>query len=173
MEGIGLRHRQQPENSAVSARIATAFDKPPPDGFVAHGYTYSGHPLACAAGLAALEIVERENLVDNAATVGAYLLERLKPLEDRYAHLGEARGKGLMLALDLVADKRSREPVNPASGYSDRLAADCQRNGVIVRPVGAKIILSPPLTFSTENADALVAALDGAFSRVELAAKAA
>lgn len=159
--------------TAVSKRIADAFDQPPPNGFIAHGYTYSGHPLACAAGLAAIGIVERENLVDNAAEVGSYLLGKLKPLEDRHEHLGEVRGKGLMLALDLVEDKKSREPVNPASGYSDLLAADCQHNGVIVRPVGPKIILSPPLTFSKENADLLATALDGAFSRVRLRAEAA
>ena len=158
--------------TAVSKRIADAFDQPPPNGFIAHGYTYSGHPLACAAGLAAIGIVERENLVDNAAEVGSYLLAELKPLEERYEHLGEVRGKGLMLALDLVEDKKSREPVSPASGYSDRLAADCQQNGVIVRPVGPKIILSPPLTFSKENADLLATALDGAFSRVRPGAEA-
>lgn len=154
--------------TAVSRRIADAFDRPPPRSFIAHGYTYSGHPLGCAAALAALAIVERDNLVENAADVGAYLLARLKPLEDRHAHLGEVRGKGLMLALDLVEDKDSREPVNPMTGFSERLAADCQRNGVIVRAVGPKLIVSPPLTFSREHADELTAALDGAFSRVGL-----
>ena len=115
-----------------------------------------------------LRLSNRDNLVENAADVGAYLLARLKPLEDRHAHLGEVRGKGLMLALDLVEDKSSKEPVNPMTAFSDRLAADCQRNGVIVRAVGPKLIVSPPLTFSRENADVLAAALDGAFSRVRL-----
>lgn len=159
--------------TAVSTRIAAAFDQAPPDGFIAHGYTYSGHPLACAAALAAIGIVERESLVENAADVGDYLLAALQPLADRYPHLGEVRGKGLMVALDLVEDKSTREPVGPMSSYSDMLASDCQRNGVIVRPVGPRIILSPPLTFSKENADTLVAALDGAFSRVRLDMKAA
>ena len=159
--------------TAVSTRVAEAFDVAPPEGFIAHGYTYSGHPVGCAAALAAIGIVERENLVGNAAHVGAYLLEKLTPLAERHPHLGEVRGKGLMLALDLVEDKTSREPVSPMSAYSDALASDCQRNGVIVRPVGPKIILSPPLTFSRDNADTLVAALDGAFSRVALDIKAA
>ncbi len=159
--------------TTVNTRISDAFDQPPPNGFIAHGYTYSGHPIGCAAGLAALEIVERENLVENAGDVGAYLLEQLKPLEDRYENLGEVRGKGLMIALDLVADKASKTPVDLTSGYSDLLAVDCQQNGVIVRSVGPKIILSPPLIFSKENADELSAALDGAFSRVRLDAKAA
>ena len=159
--------------TVVSKRIARAFDQPPPNGFIAHGYTYSGHPLACAAALAAIDIVEREDLVENAARVGEYLLARLQPLASKHAHLGEVRGKGLMIALDLVADKASKAPVDAASGYSDGLAADCQRNGVIVRPVGSNIILSPPLTFSRDNADELVAALDSAFSAVTLEAAAA
>ena len=60
--------------------------------------------------------------------------------------------------------------MNPAGGYSDALSLDCQSNGVIVRPVGPKIILSPPLTFTRENVDEMVAALDGAFSRTKLEA---
>lgn len=154
--------------TAISERISAVWDKPSPSGFIAHGYTYSGHPLACAAGLASLEIVERENLVDNAAVVGKYCLEKLQPLVERHAHLGEARGKGLMIALDLVVDKSTKEPISPMTGFSDGLAADCQENNVIVRAVGPKIILSPPLTFTKENVNELVAALDGAFARTNL-----
>ena len=154
--------------TVVNERIAAVWEQAAAAGFVAHGYTYSGHPLACAAGLKSLEIVERENLVDNAAEVGAYCLQRLTPLVEKYPNVGEVRGKGLMLALDLVADKGTKVPVAPASGFSRQLAADCQANGVMVRPVGPRIILSPPLTFSKENVDELAAALDGALSRVKL-----
>ncbi len=154
----------------LGRKVAEVWDEPSPDGFIFHGYTYSGHPLACAAGVASLEIVEKEDLPANAAEVGAYCLEQLLPLVDRNAHLGEVRGKGLMLALDLVVDKATKEPVNPATGYSDELSLDCQRNGVIVRPVGPKIILSPPLTFTKDNVDELVSALEGAFLRTKLGA---
>lgn len=154
--------------TAVNKRIAEVWEQAAASGFVAHGYTYSGHPLACAAGLQSLAIVERENLVENATKVGAYCLQQLAPLVEKYPNVGEVRGKGLMLALDLVEDKQSRTPVNPASGFSRQLAADCQANGVIVRPVGPRIILSPPLTFSKENVDELASALDGALSRGKL-----
>ena len=152
--------------TAVSKAIAETLAAPPPAGFFNHGYTYSGHPVGCAAALAALDIVEAEGLVENAAEVGAYGLAKLKPLAEKYEHLGDVRGKGLMIALDLVADKDSREPVSPVTGYSDGLAKFCQQNGVIVRAAGSNIIISPPLIFSRENADTLYDALDNAFASV-------
>ncbi|MBR9867785.1 MAG: aminotransferase class III-fold pyridoxal phosphate-dependent enzyme [Oceanospirillales bacterium] len=136
-------------------------------GMIMHGYTYSGHPIACAAALAVLDIVEKEDLPGNAKRVGAHLKEALQPLVEKYAHLGEVRGKGLMLALDLVADKATRQPVNPMEGYANRIAEVAKQNGVLVRPVGTKIILSPPLTLTIEEADKMAAALDTAFSTVK------
>merc|ERR1712127_1153993 len=91
--------------TVINERIADSFSKPSPNGMVAHGLTYSGHPLACAAGIAALDVVVKENLHINAGEVGAYCKEKFMPLVDRHEHLGEVRGKGLMLALDLVTDK--------------------------------------------------------------------
>ncbi|WP_428034468.1 aminotransferase class III-fold pyridoxal phosphate-dependent enzyme [Amphritea sp.] len=135
-------------------------------GMIMHGYTYSGHPTACAAALAVLDIVEKEDLPGNAKKVGAHLKEALLPLVEKFAHLGEVRGKGLMLALDLVVDKATREPVNPMEGYANRIAEAAKQNGVLVRPVGTKIILSPPLTLTIEEADKMAAALEIAFSSV-------
>src|SRR5689334_7572013 len=135
-------------------------------GAIMHGYTYAGHPVACAAALASLHIVRDENLPGNAANVGAYLLERLKPFEKRYGAVGEVRGKGLMIALDLVKDRATREPIDPESGYANEVAAATRAAGALVRPVGTKIILSPPLVFERTHADALVAALDEGFRTV-------
>lgn len=126
---------------------------------IMHGYTYSGHPLACAAALAVLDIVEQEDLPGNAALVGAHLLEQLQPLADTFEIVGEVRGKGLMLALDLVADKTTREPINPMDGHADRIAESARKEGVLVRPVGTKIILSPPLTLTVAEADTIANAL--------------
>ncbi|MGC7098184.1 aminotransferase class III-fold pyridoxal phosphate-dependent enzyme [Amycolatopsis lurida] len=132
---------------------------------VMHGYTYSGHPTACAAALAVLDLVEAEDLPGNAASVGAVLLEALKDLE-RHDVVGETRGKGLMAAVDLVADKRTREPVDPASGIAQRIAAQARREGVVVRPAGTKIIISPPLTLTAEEARTIVRAIDTAVDTV-------
>ncbi|NHO85787.1 aminotransferase class III-fold pyridoxal phosphate-dependent enzyme [Pseudoteredinibacter isoporae] len=154
--------------TVINDKVAEPFLEAAPNAFVAHGYTYSGHPLACAVGLTSLNIVEEENLVENAGIVGDYLLQQLQPLVERHEHIGEARGKGLMAALDLVTDKQSKTPVDPASGYSDKVSAICQENGVLIRSVGPKIILSPPLTFTKENVDTMVNTMDLAFSQVSL-----
>ncbi|WP_437881659.1 aminotransferase class III-fold pyridoxal phosphate-dependent enzyme [Pseudomonas sp. LRF_L74] len=151
--------------TVFNQRVADAIENGP--GFsnvIMHGYTYSGHPTACAAALAVLDIVESEDLPGNAATVGAHLLACLQPLGERYDVIGEIRGKGLMIALDLVADKRTRQPLDPADGYAARVADAVRREGVLVRPVGSKIILSPPLTLTCGEAETMVSALDAAFS---------
>jgi adenosylmethionine-8-amino-7-oxononanoate aminotransferase len=128
-------------------------------GAIMHGYTYSGHPVACAAALANLDIVQKENLPANAARQGDYLLKSLASFPERFAAVGEVRGKGLMVALDLVSDKASREPIDPMGGYANRVAEIARANGVMVRPVGTKIILSPPLVIEQEQIDTLVNAL--------------
>lgn len=151
--------------TVVNDRIFQAFDANADfSGAIFHGYTYSGHPVACAAALAALKIVKDEKLPANAAKVGEYLLHGLKPLADKYAAVGEVRGKGLMIALDLVTDKKTREPIDPMSGYANKVAEIARENGVMVRPVGTKIILSPPLVLKEEHADVIISALDAGFA---------
>ncbi|MTV36026.1 aspartate aminotransferase family protein [Duganella radicis] len=151
--------------TAFNQRIVDAFDGNDDfSGAIFHGYTYSGHPVACATALANLKIVRDENLAANAARMGDYLLQKLLPFAECYAAVGEVRGKGLMLALDLVTDKRSREPIDPANGYAARVAEIARLHGALVRPVGTKIILSPPLVFNQQHVDALVAALDAGFA---------
>ncbi|HXR91545.1 MAG TPA: aspartate aminotransferase family protein [Steroidobacteraceae bacterium] len=154
--------------TAVNERIESAFKNNKDfTGAIMHGYTYSGHPVACAAAIASLKIVTEENLPANAAARGAYLLEQLKPFQERYRAVGEVRGKGLMIALDLVKDRATRESIDPTDGYANAVAAATRKAGALVRPVGTKIILSPPLVIGREQVDALVAALDAGFREVE------
>ena len=146
--------------TVVNQRVADAFAANADfGGAIMHGYTYSGHPVACAAAIANLKIVREENLPAKAAAQGEYLLGKLKPFADKYASVGEVRGKGLMIALDLVQDKQTREPIDPMGGYANRVAEIARDNGVLVRPVGTKIILSPPLVIGQAECDAIVAAL--------------
>lgn len=150
--------------TVVNQRVADAFAKNQDfGGVIMHGYTYAGHPLACAAAIANLKIVREENLPAQAAAQGEYLLARLKPFADKYAAVGEVRGKGLMIALDLVQDKHSREPIDPMGGYANKVAEIARENGVLVRPVGTKIILSPPLVIGQAECDAIVSALAAGF----------
>lgn len=143
-----------------NGRIANAIESG--KGFshvVMHGYTYSGHPVACAAALAVLDIVEAEDLPANAARVGKHLLEQLLPLRDEFETVGDIRGKGLMAALDFVTDKASRTPVNPQEGFPVRVVDAVRKRGVLVRPVANKIVLSPPLTLTVQEADRIAQTL--------------
>ncbi len=152
----------------VNERMEQAWDANADfNGVIMTGYTYSGHPVACAAGLASLDIVEKENLPGNAGKQGDYLLEKLQPFADKFKSVGEVRGKGLMLAIDLVVDKQTRQPIDPAAGFANQVAAVARSEGVLVRPVGTKIILSPPLIFQQEDCDKLADALDKAFIEVD------
>lgn len=136
-------------------------------GVIATGVTYAGHPVACAAALAALDIVENENLPENAKRQGDYLLEKLKPFADKFASVGDVRGKGLMVALELVVDKKTRQPVDPAQGFANEIAKAARNNGVLVRPFGQRIILAPHLVYTREHCDQLIDALDKAFTEVD------
>ena len=148
-------------------RVASAWDDDASfTGAIMHGYTYTGHALGCAAALACLDVVEREDLPGRAARAGARLLEGLKPLEESAAPVGNVRGKGLMIAIDLVVDKQTREPINPEEGLAYRLADAARAKGAIVRPVGTKLILSPPLVISDAEVDVIIEALEGAFQTV-------
>ena len=154
--------------TVFNQRIAEAIESSKDfSGMVMHGYTYSGHPTACAAALAVLDIVEQEDLPGNAAVVGAHLLKELQPLAETFDIVGEVRGKGLMIALDLVADKSTRQAINPMDGQAGKIAETARQEGVLVRPVGTKIILSPPLTLTIAEADKIASALKTAFEHNE------
>ena len=152
----------------LNTRIEQAFhDNNDHKGLFMHGYTYGGHPLGCAAALAVLDIVEKENLPENAAKMGQYLLTELKKLEAQYPLIGEVRGKGLMIALDLVKDKNSREPIDAEGDIAARLTEACRSAGAVIRPIGTKLCLAPPLTIDQAGCDVLINALKSAFDQVQ------
>jgi putrescine aminotransferase len=123
-----------------------------------HGYTYSGHPAACAAALANLAIIEREGLVPRVAEdIGPYLGARWQALAD-HPLVGEARMVGLVGALELVPEKPGRTVKFEPLGHAGTLCRDLSfRNGLIMRAVRDTMIISPPLVLSHGEADELVA----------------
>ncbi len=128
-------------------------------GVFAHGYTYSGHPVSAAVALANLDILESENLVENAARVGAHLRAGLHSALGEHPNVGEIRGEGMIMALEFVADRTSREPFDPALAVQKAVAAEAARLGLIVRPLpsaGAAVALSPPLCLTEKEADQVV-----------------
>ncbi|MCP5155852.1 MAG: aminotransferase class III-fold pyridoxal phosphate-dependent enzyme [Ectothiorhodospiraceae bacterium] len=123
-----------------------------------HGYTYAGHAVGAAVAMANLDIIEREGLVENARTTGAYLNRRLAEALGDHPLVGEVRGAGLLACVELVADRARRIGFDPALGVGRRVAAACRERGLIVRPLpaGDMIGFSPPLVITPEEVDEVV-----------------
>lgn len=155
----------------LNERVSSAFEKPGVPAALMHGYTYSGHALACAAANANLAIVESEDLPARSLAVGGYLLERLGELR-RHPQVGDVRGKGLMVALELVSDRQAKTMLAPPHPFIGALVAAARREGGIIRVQGNRLILSPPLVFSREDVDETVRILDAAFAAAQSAASA-
>ena len=134
---------------------------------VSHGYTYSAHPVAAAAALATLDILEEQDIAGNAARVGAHLQERLRTLTERFDVIGDVRGVGLMVGIEMVADKALRTPMPRSSDIPARVAREAYRRGAMVRISGPNIILSPPLVISRDEVDLLCDTLEASFAAVE------
>jgi len=117
-----------------------------------HGFTYSGHPAACAAALACLRIVEAEDLVVRAAAQGARLLDRLGRALATCAVAGEVRGLGLMVAVELVEDRAARTPLRLRTRDLTRLDRDLRRRQVLAF-VDNPIILAPPFVVTDDEVD--------------------
>jgi putrescine---pyruvate transaminase len=153
--------------TTVNERIEHAFHNNADfTGAIMHGYTNSGHPLSCAAAIASLKIVTGENLPANAAKQGAHLLEMLRPFVNRYQAVGDVRGKGLLIGLDLVSDKTTRAPLDMMSGYAAAVCDVARQHGALVRPMGPLIAVAPPLVVERPQLDAIVSALAAGFEQV-------
>jgi len=155
----------------MNARVADAFLTPDEAEFTMaafwHGNTYAGHPLACAAALANLRIVEDEALDRNAAEVGAYLLARLKDVQTRHPQMGDVRGLGLMIGIELVKDPETKEIFDLKRGFGTRIADLCRARGVLIRNLADTFIVSPPLILERQHADTMADAFEAAIAIVE------
>jgi adenosylmethionine-8-amino-7-oxononanoate aminotransferase len=127
-------------------------------GSLSMGFTYSGHAVACAAALKNIEIMERENLCQHVRDTGPELLRELQVLKD-LPIVGDVRGSHYMVGIELVADKGLKTPFDAVVGSSSRVFKRCLNRGVIVRPVGNVIVLSPPLIFTGEHCRQVAATL--------------
>lgn len=126
--------------------------------------TFGGNPVACAAGLAVLDVLEGEHLQENARRVGTYLLSRLKALQEMHAIVGDVRGSGLFLGLDLVRNRANREPAPEQASYVVNRLREC---GILTGTDGPHhnvLKLRPPLIFSEADANLFVAALGAILS---------
>ena len=124
--------------------------------------TFGGNPVSAAVGTAVLDVLEDEHLLDNAVTVGAYTLARLKRLAERHALIGDVRGAGLFFAVDFVDDRNAK---TPATAQSKRLVNLMRERGVLISRIGIHdniLKIRPPMSFSQQHADLLVDTLDQA-----------
>jgi len=153
----------------ASDRVYAGFDEP-----FAHGHTYGSHPVACSAGAAVLEYVNRHNLVQKSADLGEYLHERLRELYD-HPSVGDIRGKGLFAGIEFVRDRETKEPFSPDLKYNARIVEQCFENGLLVYPGsgtvdgvrGDHIQVAPPLVIKRDEIDRIVELLDRSISGVE------
>jgi adenosylmethionine-8-amino-7-oxononanoate aminotransferase len=149
----------------VSDRVAREFQGEKARTF-AGGITFGTHPVACAVALANLRIIERENLVENAARNGAYLLQRLNSLKENHPTIGEVRGQGLLIGVEIVKDPASKAPFPEADDLAGKLTAALVRNGILCR-AGTVVNIAPPLVISEAECDDLVARFDAALGEAE------
>lgn len=129
------------------------------------GFTYSGHPVACAAGLKNIEIIEREGLLDHVKQVGPHFLNRLESLRD-LPLIGDVRGRGLMLCVESVADKATKALLPDHVNEAKRISNVAESLGLMVRPLGHLNVMSPALTITEGEIDQIVDILEQSIRRV-------
>lgn len=129
------------------------------------GFTYSGHPVSCAAGLKNIEIMEREGLLAQAARVGSYFETRMAALGE-LPLIGDVRGGKLMLCVESVADKATKALLPDEAGESKRISNAAEAMGLLVRPMGHLNVMSPPLVITERDVDFVAETLETAIRRV-------
>jgi putrescine---pyruvate transaminase len=149
----------------ISKPLATWLGSLPPDQPWMHAYTYSGHAVACAVGLRNVEIIEREGLVQRAAEMGDRLLKGLRGLES-LPMVGDVRGLGLMAAVEMVANKETREAYPAGARIAPRVLSAARERGVLFRNRGDVVMMAPPLVVSADQVDRMVAVLGESIRQV-------
>ena len=132
-----------------------------------HVFTFAGHPVSAVAAVHSIDIICREQLVDNAAEVGDYLLESLTTLIADHPIIGDVRGRGLLIGIELVSDRKTKTKFDPAIGIPKRLTSAFRKQGLILDVMGDTVQVAPPLTTNKDDADEIVHAIDLALWEIE------
>jgi 4-aminobutyrate aminotransferase len=129
-----------------------------------HASTFGGNPVCCAAALATLDLLE-QGLIERAAETGAFLMERLGEMQSRHPLIGEVRGRGLMIGVELVGDRGAK---TPARSEAAQVIQRSFRHGLLLLPCGESTIrISPPLVLTREQAETALGILDDVLSELE------
>ncbi len=144
-------------------------------GTFAHGHTLAGNPMGCAVGLEVLNVILERGLVQNAITMGKALKSGLLKLKKQYEIIGDVRGKGLLMALELVKDRKTKEPFEPELYVNHMLTDHAFANGLIIyprRPInglsGDHVMIAPPLSITRSEIDKLLDLLDRALAQTTI-----
>ena len=137
------------------------------DKHLRHVFTFSGHPVSAAAALKNIEIIETENMVENSAEVGAYFKEQLEGLKDDHPTVGDVRGLGLLLALELVSDRETKAKFPSEAKLPARLNRAFRKNGLILRAASEVLTIGPSLCITRPEVDEIVHAIDRSLGEVE------
>jgi ethanolamine-phosphate phospho-lyase len=129
--------------------------------------TFGGNPVSCAVGLAVLDVIEEERLRENAAKVGAHFVDRLRGLADRHSWIGDVRGRGLFIGVELVRDRDTLEPADREAAYVIERMKEERILLSVDGPSRNVLKIKPPLVFTAGDADSVVTALDRILSEVE------
>jgi taurine--2-oxoglutarate transaminase len=136
-----------------------------------HGHTYSGHALGCAATVASIHVYQEDDLIQRSAELGEHLLTGARDLMERHPGVGDVRGKGLFVGMELVRNRQTKEPfvdlwrVQSGPTAKNRVLAKCMEEGVYIMAGQASVImLCPPLTITREQIDEALSVLDGALA---------
>jgi adenosylmethionine-8-amino-7-oxononanoate aminotransferase len=165
----GLGGGYQPIGAVLAQRhVVEAFAKG--SGLFQHGHTYIGHAVACAAALAVQRVIRRDRLLDRVQRLGHGLRERLAAAFGQHPKVGDIRGRGLFQAIELVADRATKQPFDPARRLHARIKAEAMARGLMVYPMGGTIdgrqgdhvLLAPPFVSSDAELDAIVERLAAA-----------
>jgi adenosylmethionine-8-amino-7-oxononanoate aminotransferase len=136
-------------------------------GFFQHGHTYLGHPVACAAALAVQTVIERDGLLPRVRSLGQRLMQRLHERFDSHPHVGDLRGRGLFVGVELVRDRSSKAPFAAGHALHARVKKQGMRHGLMVYPmggtvdglVGDHVLLAPPYICTEDDIDTIVSRL--------------
>ncbi|TIV67541.1 MAG: aspartate aminotransferase family protein [Mesorhizobium sp.] len=165
----GLGGGYQPIGAVLlSQKIFDAFANG--SGLFQHGHTYICHPMACAAALAVQEVIARDRLLDNVKAMGAHLARRLGERFGNHPHIGDIRGRGLFMGVELVEDRSTKQPFDPKRKLHARIKKAAMANGLLVYPMGGTIdgasgdhvLLAPPFICDVAAIDAIVERLGDA-----------
>jgi 4-aminobutyrate aminotransferase-like enzyme len=127
--------------------------------------SYGGNPLGAAAGLASLEVIVKEKLVQNSEKVGALLIKRFRAFESKFDFVGDVRGRGLMLGIELVKDKKTKEPISKT--VANRIFQECLKRGLLSMTYSNPIRIIPPLNLTPKVANEAADILEAVFTLVQ------